>query len=96
MNLDGKRILLTGGTTGIGRAMLNLFAREGARVVTMGRNPDKVEEACAAAEGEVHGLAADIGKREDVARILAAVDEHLGGLDILVPTPRSVPIRSTR
>ena len=87
MTLKHKRILLTGGTTGIGRAMLLLFARAGARVLTMGRDGEALEEALGAARregGELHGLTADLGKREDIARIFAAVDETLGGLDILV------------
>jgi 3-hydroxy acid dehydrogenase / malonic semialdehyde reductase len=87
MTLANKRILLTGGSTGIVRAMLNLFAKAGARVVTMGRDADALQEALTTAErrgGEVHGLVADLARREDVERVLAAVDEWLGGLDILV------------
>ncbi|WP_066777662.1 SDR family oxidoreductase [Sphingomonas sp. CCH5-D11] len=87
MTLKDKRILLTGGTTGIGRAMLLQFARAGARVLTMGRDGEALEEALSAARehgGALHGLIADLGKREDVERIFAAVDEKLGGLDILV------------
>ena len=87
MTLKDKRILLTGGTTGIGRAMLLQFARAGARVLTMGRDGEALEEALSAARehgGALHGLIADLGKREDVERIFAAVDEKLGGLDMLV------------
>lgn len=87
MTLKDKRILLTGGTTGIGRAMLVLFARAGARVLTMGRDGEALEEALSGARrkgGDVHGLIADLGRREDVERIFAAVDATLGGLDILV------------
>ncbi len=87
MTLKDRRILLTGGTTGIGRAMLALFARAGARVLTMGRDSEALEEALSGARregGDVHGLVADLGKREDVERIFAAVDATLGGLDILV------------
>ena len=87
MTLKDRRILLTGGTTGIGRAMLLLFARAGARVLTMGRDGDALEAALSDARrhgGTVHGLTADMGKREDIDRIFDAVDEHLGGLDILV------------
>jgi 3-hydroxy acid dehydrogenase / malonic semialdehyde reductase len=87
MALDGKRILLTGGTTGIGRAMLKQFAAAGARVLTLGRDKDALEEALRTARaegGELHGLAADLGQREDITRIFAEVDAQLGGLDILV------------
>lgn len=84
MTLEGKRILLTGGTTGIGRAMLKQLAAQGARIVTLGREQAALDEACGDAGGEVHGLTADLAKREDIARIFDAVDERLGGLDILI------------
>lgn len=84
MSLAGKRILLTGGTTGIGRATLRYLAAAGARVVTLGRDPDALDEAVKAAGGEVYGLAADLARRDDIERIFAAVDEKLGGLDVLV------------
>lgn len=87
MSLAGKRILLTGGTTGIGRAMLHRFAAEGARVLTMGGDEAALADSLAdvpAGAGEVHGLTADLARREDIARIFAEVDERLGGLDIYV------------
>ena len=87
MTMTGKRILLTGGTTGIGRAMLIAFASAGARVVTLGRDAAALDEALEVARacgGELHGLTADLASREDIARIFDAVDERLGGLDILV------------
>jgi 3-hydroxy acid dehydrogenase / malonic semialdehyde reductase len=86
MTLAGKRILLTGGTTGIGRAMLHRFVREGARVLTMGRDEAAVNDALAHCPegGEAHALVADVAKREDIARIFDMVDETLGGLDIYV------------
>jgi len=87
VTLEGKRILLTGGTTGIGRAMLLAFARAGARVLTLGRDADALDEALSAARqggGDLHGLTADLAKRENIERIFAEVDVRLGGLDILV------------
>ncbi|MBF7013854.1 SDR family oxidoreductase [Novosphingobium resinovorum] len=85
--LAGKRILLTGGTTGIGRAALQLLAREGARVVTFGRHEPDLGDALAIAReqsGEVIGLTADASSKEDIDRVFAAVDEELGGIDILI------------
>ena len=93
MTMKDKRILLTGGTTGIGRAMLIAFARAGARVLTLGRDGAALNEALDVAGGEggeVHGLTADLARREDIARIFDAVDERLGGLDILVSDRKSV------
>lgn len=86
-SLEGKRVLLTGGTTGIGRATLALLAAEGARVLTFGRDAEHLEDALQNARGdrgEVSGLTADSGTREGVEQVFAAVDDKLGGIDILV------------
>lgn len=82
--MDGRRILVTGGTTGIGRALVTRLAVEGARIVTMGRDDGALREALDRFDGEVHGIVADLGTREGVAASLAAVDAHLGGLDAVV------------
>lgn len=86
-SLLGKRILLTGGTTGIGRATVNLLAQEGARVLTFGRHEPELQDALASfadGAGEVTGLTADIATREGLTQVFKAVDERLGGIDILV------------
>lgn len=86
--LAGKRVLLTGGTTGIGRATLALLAAEGARILTFGRHAPELEEALANARSHgdsgVEGLVADVSTSEGVAAVFAAVDEKLGGIDILI------------
>jgi 3-hydroxy acid dehydrogenase / malonic semialdehyde reductase len=87
VTLKDKRILLTGGTTGIGRAMLTQFAAARARVLTLARDQDKLDQAIKeAGKGgvELHGIAVDLAKRDDIARVFAEVDAKLGGLDILV------------
>jgi 3-hydroxy acid dehydrogenase / malonic semialdehyde reductase len=86
-SLAGKRILLTGGTTGIGRATLEALAAEGARLLTFGRDPEAMEEAVRGAReagGEVHALTADAATREGIAAAYDAVDAKLGGIDMLV------------
>lgn len=89
-SLRGKRVLVTGGTTGIGRATVARLICEGARVVTFGRHAPELEDALAHARteakegGEVFGLTADVSMREGVAAAFNAVDTHLGGLDILI------------
>lgn len=82
--MKGKRILVTGGTTGIGRALVALLVKEGARVATLGRDPDALREVIDAGQGAVTGIAADIGTREGVERVFAHVDAELGGLDAIV------------
>lgn len=84
-SLAGKRVLLTGGTTGIGRATLAMLADAGATVLTFGRDDDALQEALGSvAEGEVSGLVADAATRDGIDRVFAAIDERLGGIDILV------------
>lgn len=85
--LAGKRILVTGGTTGIGRATVHLLIGEGAQVLTFGRDPAALETMLAdapAGPGRVTGLTADVSKREDIEAVFAALDERLGGIDMLV------------
>ncbi len=66
-----------------------LLVEQGARVVTFGRHQPELEDALAHAKGvnpqaDVFGLTADVSTREGVARVFAAVDDSLGGLDILI------------
>ncbi len=87
ISLHGKRVLVTGGTTGIGRATVKLLAGEGARIVTFGRHQPELDDALAAVKGlpgEVFGLTADVSIKEDIMKVFAEVDDKLGGLDILV------------
>jgi NADP-dependent 3-hydroxy acid dehydrogenase YdfG len=85
--LAGKRIVVTGGTTGIGRATMHLLVEAGAHVLTCGRDQAALDVALADAppgEGAVHGVIADMATREGVAALFAEADARLGGVDVLV------------
>jgi len=83
--IAGKRILLTGGTTGIGRATFLSLARQQAKLLTFGREPEPLKQVLELAQlPEECGLTADSSKPEDIERIFAAVDERLGGIDVLI------------
>lgn len=84
--LAGRRVVVTGGTTGIGRAIAVLLASEGARVFVCGRTPEHLDDAIARIRevGEGDGVNVDLAKRADVDRFFAAADAYLGGLDVAV------------
>jgi len=83
-SLDGKRALVTGGGTGIGRGIAEAFAASGARIVLAGRRPDILAETAASLGPAAHPVAADVTRPADRARLLKKSLAHLGGLDILV------------
>jgi len=81
--LEGKRVVVTGGTSGIGEATSRRFLAEGARVVALAVGEDEV----ATAGERVPGLAAircDVADAGAVAEAFAQVDASLGGIDVLV------------
>jgi NAD(P)-dependent dehydrogenase (short-subunit alcohol dehydrogenase family) len=85
--LEGKCALVTGGTTGIGRATARLLAKEGARVMIFGRGREDLDDALAELRDistEVYGTTADQAVPEDVDRVFRELDENLGGLDVLI------------
>lgn len=84
--LKGRRALITGGTTGIGRAIAVLLASEGAKVFVCGRDPQHLDDALARIRevGEGDGMAIDLAEQGAPARFVEAGAEALGGIDILV------------
>ena len=82
--LDGKRALVTGGTTGLGLAIAGRFLREGARVVITGRDRALGERAGLALGPGAAFVAADAADPEAVASSVSIAADHLGGLDVLV------------
>lgn len=85
--LDGKVAIVTGASTGIGRAIFELFAREGAQVVGAARTQSKLDEALAAVEqngGKGLVVSADLSKDEDAGRVFEAAVGEFGGVDVVV------------
>jgi NADP-dependent 3-hydroxy acid dehydrogenase YdfG len=82
-----KSILISGGTTGIGRAIAILLAAQGARVMIFGRHKDDLDEATKdirEAGGQVLGLTADVSDPEDIRRVFQEFDRQMDKLDILI------------
>jgi NAD(P)-dependent dehydrogenase (short-subunit alcohol dehydrogenase family) len=84
--LEGKKALITGGTTGIGRAIAVLLASYGVDVFICGRNRDHLAEALESIGefGKGDGIAIDPGDADNVTRLFDAAKAYLGGLDIAV------------
>ncbi|MGX8909181.1 SDR family NAD(P)-dependent oxidoreductase [Streptomyces netropsis] len=83
----GKTALVTGGGTGIGRAIALAFAREGARVVVAGRRAEPLKETVSLIEaegGEAAAITADVTRSEDVQALVRQTAERFGGLDVAV------------
>jgi retinol dehydrogenase 14 len=86
--MGGKTVLITGGTSGIGKATATALAAMGARVVVTGRNEERgeraVEEIRRESGGEVSLMLADLAVQADVRRLAEEFQERHDRLDVLV------------
>ena len=80
--MSGSRFLVTGGSQGIGAAIVELAAKAGHQVVFTGRN-DQFIDAVAKKTG-AHGVKADVSRPDDNARTVDACDKQMGGVDVLI------------
>lgn len=82
-SLSGRRILVSGGTTGIGRALVDKLVEVGAKVATFGREEGPTQE-LKEAHPEVLVFQADLSNEEDVHRVVEGMVQEFGGIDDLV------------
>lgn len=86
-NLTGKVAVITGSSRGIGRAIAQRMAEQGAKIVVTSRKLDACEEVVAAikaAGGEAFAHACNIGRKEDLQSLVNATMQKWGGIDVLV------------
>ncbi|MFC6883296.1 SDR family oxidoreductase [Actinomadura yumaensis] len=91
---QGRRVLVTGGTRGIGRGIVLAFARAGANVVTCHRSDgpavDSLVKELSETPGDHKVVKADIGNEADIERLIGECRAHLGGIDVVVNNAGSI------
>ncbi|MEO5742158.1 MAG: SDR family oxidoreductase [Vicinamibacterales bacterium] len=87
------RVTVTGGTSGLGLALVHLFHQQGARVAFVARHRDRVDQVAREHPG-THGIVADVSVKDDIYPMALQILGALGGLDVLInnasdlgPTP---------
>jgi NAD(P)-dependent dehydrogenase (short-subunit alcohol dehydrogenase family) len=84
MRLKDRRVLVTGAASGIGRAIAEMFAREGARVALLDRDAPRLNEVAAGVGNDPVAAVADVADEGEVRQAVAGAAEALGGLDGVV------------
>ncbi len=81
--MEEKRVVITGGTSGIGEATAELFVKEGARVVIAGRSKEKGRAIAERLGERAIYQYADVTREEDIRRLIEDAAERFGGIDCL-------------
>ncbi len=84
MRLAGKTAVVTGGGSGIGKAIAAAFVREGAKVAICGRNKTRLDDAAAEIGSECLPIAADLAEDSAIANLITSADKRFGSIQILV------------
>ena len=82
--LGGRRVLITGGSRGLGLTLARQLAARGAILTLVARDKAELAEAFAELPGETHAIAADLADRDRVAAVVREAADKMGGLDILI------------
>ena len=88
-SLAGLRLAVTGGTSGLGLAVVETAQARGARVAFVARTRDRVDQVARTVRG-AHGVVGDVSRKEDVYPIALQLTAVLGGVDVLVNNASSL------
>lgn len=94
-SLKNKVAIVTGASKGIGRAIAELYAQYGAKVVVSSRNQEAVDEVAQAIAAQGHeaiGIAANAGKEADLKKLVDATMDKYGQIDVLVNNAATNPV----
>ena len=89
VDMNDLRVAITGGTSGLGLALVRELDRRGARVAFVARDRERVERVAHDHPG-THGIVGDIARKEDIYPIAIQIGTALGGLDVLVNNASSL------
>lgn len=98
-SVQGRSVIVTGASRGIGKGIARVFARAGARVLLVARGEEGLREAAedvGREGGAVAWVAADVASREGVGQMVAAAEERHGGVDVLCANAGIFPEASLR
>ncbi len=87
IGLERKVVVITGGSSGMGKGMATKFAKEGTRVVITGRTKEKLDETKKEIEqfdGQVLTVQMDVRNTEDIQRMIESIDKEFGRIDVLI------------
>lgn len=83
MQFEGKSIIVTGGSLGMGRACAERFAIEGGQVLIVANDSETIERAVSEIDGKVAGFVGDVRNVADMERAVADAVQRFGGVDVL-------------
>jgi NAD(P)-dependent dehydrogenase (short-subunit alcohol dehydrogenase family) len=87
--MNSLKVAVTGGTSGLGLALVRELRRRGARVAFVARTRERVEQVVRDVQG-THGIVGDVSRKEDIHPIALQITAALGGLDVLVNNASSL------